>query len=53
MQVKILKKLKDYDAILVLDVDGYIGDQSKEEIEYFKSTLKKPIYWLTHLMRKK
>ena len=44
-----LKKLDFHDAILVLDVDGYIGDQSKEEIDYFISKLKRPVYWLSKL----
>ncbi|MFX0059470.1 MAG: hypothetical protein ACFE85_12085 [Candidatus Hodarchaeota archaeon] len=46
-----LKKLKDQEAILVLDVDDYIGEQSREEIEYFKNQLKKPIYYLSNLKR--
>ena len=44
-----LRKLADQDAILVLDVDGYIGNQSREEIEYFETKLKKPIYFLSKL----
>ncbi len=44
-----LKKLNDQDAILVLDVDNYIGDQSREEIEYFETKLKRPIYYLSKL----
>ena len=44
-----LKKLEDQEAILVLDVDNYIGDQSREEIEYFKKELKRPIYYLSEL----
>jgi len=44
-----LRKLHDQDAILVLDVHNYIGDQSKEEIEYFEKKLKKPIYYLSKL----
>jgi len=44
-----LSKLKDQDAILVLDVDNYIGDQSREEIEYFENELKRPIYFLSEL----
>ena len=44
-----LKKLNDQEAILVLDVDGYIGEQSKEEIEFFKDKLKRPIYYLSEL----
>ena len=44
-----LKKLNNQEAILVLDVDGYIGVQSKEEIEYFSNNLKRPIYYLSEL----
>ncbi len=44
-----LKKLKDQDAILVLDVDTYIGSETKEEIEYVRKVLKKPIYYLSKL----
>ena len=44
-----LKKLNDQEAILVLDVDNYIGDQSREEIEYFETKLKRPIYYLSKL----
>lgn len=44
-----LRKLNDQEAILVLDVDGYIGEQSKEEIEYFNDKLKRPIYYLSDL----
>ena len=44
-----LTKLKDQEAILVLDVDNYIGDHSREEIEYFGNELKRPIYYLSKL----
>ncbi len=44
-----LRKLNDQEAILVLDVDGYIGEQSGEEIEYFERKLKRPIYYLSKL----
>ncbi len=44
-----LRKLHNQEAILVLDVEGYIGEQSKEEIEYFKQKLKRPIYYLSEL----
>jgi len=44
-----LRKLNDQEAILVLDVDGYIGEQSKEEIEYFNVKLKRSIYYLSKL----
>lgn len=46
-----LSKLNDQEAILVLDVDGYIGEQSKEEIEFFKDKLKRPIYYLSELKK--
>ncbi len=46
-----LRKLEEQDAILVLDVDNYIGDHSKEEIELFKKRYKKPIYYLTELRK--
>jgi len=44
-----LRKLQKQDAILVLDVDNYIGEQSKEEINYFKYVLDKPVYYLSKL----
>ena len=44
-----LRKLHHQDAILVLDVNNYIGDQSKEEIEYFQVKLKKPVYYFSKL----
>ena len=44
-----LRKLKENDAILVLDVEDYIGMQSKEEIEYFEEKLKRPVYYLSKL----
>jgi len=44
-----LRKLHDQEAILVLDIDNYIGEQSKEEIDYFKNNLKRPIYFLSEL----
>ncbi|MHA1490049.1 MAG: hypothetical protein ACTSRI_10385 [Promethearchaeota archaeon] len=44
-----LQKLKDQEAILVLDINKYIGDHTKEEIEYFKKNLNKPIYYLSEL----
>ena len=46
-----LKKLKDQDAMLVLDIDGYIGDHSTEEIEVFNKQSGKPIYYLSRLKR--
>jgi hypothetical protein len=44
-----LRKLEEQDAILVLNVDNYIGEHSKEEIVLFKTKFKKPIYYLTEL----
>jgi len=44
-----LRKLHDQEAILVLDIDNYVGEQSKEEIDYFKNNLKRPIYFLSEL----
>lgn len=44
-----LRKLKDQDAILVLDVDNYIGSETKEEIEYAREILNKPVYYLSQL----
>lgn len=44
-----IRKLNDQEAILVLDVEDYLGDQSREEIEYFESKLQRPIYYLSNL----
>ncbi len=44
-----LTKLQFQEAILVLDVNGYIGDHTREEIEYFNKNLKRPIYYLSKL----
>ncbi len=44
-----LRKLIDQEAILVLDVKNYIGEQSREEIDYFTEILKKPVYYLTDI----
>ena len=44
-----LRKLIDQEAILVLDVENYIGIQSREEIDYFTKILKKPVYNLADL----
>ena len=49
LQEVALRKLSDQEAILVLDVENYVGEQSKEEIEYFKSILHKPVYYLSKL----
>lgn len=46
-----LKKLENQEAILVLDVNDYIGDHTKEEIEFFKTQIKKPIYYLSKLKK--
>jgi hypothetical protein len=43
------RKLEEQEAILVIDVDNYIGKQSIEEIEYFSSYLHKPVYFLSKL----
>jgi hypothetical protein len=42
-----LRKLHDQEAILVLNVETYIGEQSREEIDYFSKILKKPVYYLS------
>ena len=44
-----LRKLHDQEAILVLNVENYIGEQSREEIDYFSKILKKPVYYLSDL----
>jgi len=46
-----MKKLAFQDAILVLDIENYIGEQSREEIEYFQKKLNKPVYYLSKLKR--
>ncbi|MFX1239186.1 MAG: hypothetical protein ACFFAS_03945 [Promethearchaeota archaeon] len=46
-----LDKLKNQEAILVLDVDGYIGHHSKEEIKYFEKNMKRPVYYLSRLRK--
>ncbi len=46
-----LTKLHDQEAILVINVDDYIGEQTKEEIEYFENNLKKPVYYLSKLRK--
>ncbi|MFW9785475.1 MAG: hypothetical protein ACFFFB_24550 [Candidatus Heimdallarchaeota archaeon] len=52
LQETALRKLEDQDAMLVLDVDGYIGDHSMEEIETFEKQHQKPIYYLSELRKK-
>jgi hypothetical protein len=44
-----IDKLKDQSALLVIDINGYIGTHTAEEIEYFTKRLKKPIYYLSKL----
>jgi len=46
-----LKKLNNQEAILVLDIDGYVGEESREEIEFFRQELKRPIYYLSELKK--
>ena len=46
-----MRKLHQYDAILVLDVSDYIGDQTKEEIKYFQNVLNRPIYYFSRLKK--
>ena len=46
-----IRKLNEQEAILVLDVNNYIGEQSREEIEYFRSSLHKPVYYLSSLKK--
>ena len=45
-----LAKLNDQEAILVLDVENYIGNHTREEIEYFGNELQRPIYYLSKLL---
>ncbi len=44
-----IKKLHNHDALLVIDVNNYIGEQTSEEIEYFQKVIKKPVYFLSKL----
>ena len=44
------EKIKISDAILVVNVNGYIGDSTKSEIEFAKSLNKEIIYY-TDLIR--
>lgn len=39
------EKIKISDAILVVNINGYIGDSTKSEIEYAKSLNKEIIYY--------
>ena len=38
------KKIEMSDAVYIVDIDGYIGEQVKKEIEYAKSIGKEIIY---------
>lgn len=40
-----LEKIKISDAILVVNVNGYIGESTKKEIEYAKSLNKEILYY--------
>lgn len=40
-----LGKIQHSDAIVVLNIDGYIGDSTKKEIEYAQQ-LGKQVYWV-------
>lgn len=40
-----LERIKLADAILVVDVDNYIGSSTKKEIEYAKSLNKEILYY--------
>ena len=44
-----LSKLKDQEAILVLDINGYIGDHTRQEIKFFQNEIHRPIYYLSRL----
>jgi hypothetical protein len=46
-----LRKLQYQDAVLVLDINGYIGDHTHQEIDYFKNNVQKPIYFLNNLKK--
>lgn len=46
-----IRKLQYQEATLVLDVNDYIGDHSREEIEYFSKNLSRPIYYLSKLKK--
>lgn len=48
-----IRKLNEQDAIIVLDVNNYIGDHTREEIEFYRNNLKRPIYYLSELNMKK
>jgi len=46
-----IRKLNFQEAILVIDVNDYIGEQTSEEIKYFTSHLHKPVYYLSKLKK--
>jgi len=46
-----LRKLENQEAILVIDVNDYIGKHSREEIEYFENRRKVPVYYLSKLKK--
>ena len=46
-----LRKLQDQEAMLVLDINHYIGEHSMEEIETFEKKYNKPIYYLSKLTK--
>ncbi|MFX1414101.1 MAG: hypothetical protein ACFFA2_09705 [Promethearchaeota archaeon] len=49
--VNALKKLHYQDAILVLNINDYLREHSKEEIKYFSNNLNKPIYYLSDIFK--
>ncbi len=51
LQAICIRKLKFQDAILVLDVNNYIGDHTTEEINYCTKTFKIPVYYLSKLIK--
>lgn len=46
------KKIDLSDSILVMDVNGYIGESTKLEIEYAKGLNKKILYYTNLLLEK-
>lgn len=47
-----LKKISESDAILVLNVDGYMGDSTMREIEWARME-RKDVYWLENVHKDK
>ncbi len=47
------KRIELSDSILVMNVDGYIGENTKLEIQYAKSINKKVLYYTDLLKEKK